>query len=312
MWKQIGLTLLVAGLSAATVFGQDATAVPASDAASQSQTTVTGGDDISLLAFIQRYLVGSQPGVSVDVRIGTADANLPFALTAPSDAILYGTVARHGGQAGEGTYYDIAYDTAQTPTEIIEFYKQAYSGADWKLTSESVSPPAAFSGQSNSYSTFCYQDGAATLNVNAFNAGTGPTNLNITVQVPGDAYVCSSTQQGAVTDPMYAMIPSLALPEGVTVVSNMGGGLSYYTSTGRSTNVSAILDSSRPLADIANDYNAQLAAQNWQQVSTESSEHTALSTWTVTDATGKVWHGTLLIVAEVTPNRYDAVIYVQE
>jgi hypothetical protein len=310
MLKKLGLTLLIAGFSIGAALAQDPTAVPTSGTAPAFQTTVTGGDEETLRAFILRYVVGTAPGQDVNITIGELPTDLPFTLPIPSTTILYGNVARMG-QGGSANYYDVAFDTTETPQAVVDFYKQAFTDPDWLLTNESVVPPSAFSGQTNAYSSFCYQQGAATLNVNAYNEGRGITNVNVVMQVPGDIYMCSPSQ-APVNDPIMSLIPSLALPEGVTVQSNMGGGLSYYTPNGRSNSVGAILQSERSLTDIANDYNAQLAAVGWQQVFTENSEHTALSNWTLTDETGKTWHGSLLILADTEPNVYNALIYIEE
>lgn len=310
MLKKFGLTLLIAGLSIGAAFAQDATAVPTSDAAQPAQSTVTGGDEDTLRAFILRYVVGNSPGQSVNVAVGSLPSTLPFTLTTPEGATLYGTVSRTG-QGTNPSYYDVAFDTTLDVQAVIDFYKQSLTNPDWQVTNESVSPPSAFSGQANGYASFCFQQGAATLNVNAFNEGRGVTNVNLNIQSPGDIYTCAPNQ-GPITDPMMTIIPSLALPENVVLRSNTGGGFSYYTPVGRSTSVSAILETTRSLSEIASDYEAQLAAAGWQAISSESSEHTALSRWTVTDETGKTWSGTLLIVADNEPNVYNAMIYVEE
>jgi len=96
------------------------------------------------------------------------------------------------------------------------------------------------------------------------------------------------------------------------VLSNIGGGFSYYRNNSRSNSMSASLVSERPLADIANDYNAQLAVDGWTPVSSEMSERTAFSTWSFSDASGNMWHGALLIVADKEPNQFNAVIYIEE
>jgi hypothetical protein len=308
MLKKLGLTLLIAGLSIGAALAQDAT--PAPLPLPQAEASVTGGDEDALRAFILRYVVGNSQGQSVNISIGALPTDLPFSVTTPASVTLYGTVTR----AGEGTnpsFYDVAFDTGDAPQALIDFYKQAFSGADWMVTNESVSPPSAFSGQTSAYASFCYQQGVATVNVNAYNEGRGVTNVNLNIQVPGDVYTCSS-QQAPINDPVMSLIPSLALPEGVILKSNMGGGFSYYTPMGRSNSVGAILETTRPLADIANDYNAQLAAAGWQAVFSESSEHSALSTWTLSDEAGKTWHGSLLIVADNEANVYNALIYIEE
>jgi len=309
MLKKLGLTLLIAAGLSVVVLAQDPTPVPGTGPA--AGISVMGGDEDALRAFIMRYVVGNSQGQNVNITIGAGPTDLPFTVSMPPNATLFGTVARMG-ENDAASYYDTAYDTPETPQALLDFYKQAYTNPDWQVTSESVSPPAAFSGQTSAYASFCYQQGVATMNLNGYSEGRGITNVNVTVQVPGDVYACTAGSQGAVNDPVFALIPSLALPEGVNVQSNMGGGFSYYTPNNRSNSVGAILESARPLADIANDYNAQLAAAGWQAIFSETSEHTAFSTWTLSDTQGKTWHGSLLIAADNNPNVYNAVIYVEE
>jgi len=311
MLKKLGLTLLIAGLSVGAILAQDPTlvptTVPAPDA-STSQATVIGGDEDALRAFILRYIVGNSQGQNVNVMVGELPTELPFTIETPPASTLYGTIARTNQSA---SYYDITLDVPDSPQAVIDFYKQSFAGSDWQITNESVPEASGFGGASNGYATFCYQQGVATLNINAYNDGRGISNVNVNVQTPGDIYICTPSQ-GPVTDPVMGLIPSLALPEEVVVTANSGGGFSYYQPNGRSYSLNAVLESSRPLVDIANDYNAQLAAAGWQQISTENSERTALSTWSVADETGKTWHGSLLIVADNDPNTYNALIYVEE
>ena len=314
MLKKLGLTLLIAGLSVGAALAQDPTLVPTpadtTSTVSAAGTSVTGGDEETLRAFILRYIVGNSQGQAVNVMIGSVPTDLPFSLTTPEDSTVYGTVARLGEDPNP-SYYDVAFDTALSPQELLNFYKQTLGGTDWLVANETVSPPSAFSGQANAYASFCYQQGATTLNVNAYSDGRGVTSVNLNIQVPGDPYMCTG-QQSMPNDPLFSLIPSLALPEGVIVKSNMGGGFSYYTPVGRSNSVGAVLESERTLADIANDYNAQLAASGWQQDFAENSEHSAMSRWTLTDDTGKAWKGTLLIAADNDPNVFNALIYIEE
>ena len=311
MLKKLGLTLLIAAGLSVGVLAQDPTNPPAPGTGPAAEISVTGGDEDALRAFIRRYVVGNSQGQSVNITIGSLPTDLPVTVSVPPDASLYGTVARLG-ENDAASYYDIAYDTTETPQALLDFYKQTYTSPDWQITNESVTPAAAFSGQTNAYATFCYQQGVATMNLNGYSEGRGITNVNVTVQVPGDFYTCTAASQGSGTDPVFALIPSLALPEGVNVQSNMNAGFSYYTPNNRSNSMGAILESARPLADIATDYNAQLAATGWQAIFSENSEHTAFSTWTLTDTEGKTWHGSLLIAADNTLNVYNAVIYIEE
>ncbi len=309
MWKYMSLMLLAAALSAGATLAQDATPVPSQPNPAPAVPTpeVVGGNDAALRAFIARYL-GSSGAFSV--MIGALPIDLPFPVSTPADAIVYSTIIRYG-EAGAANSYDIMYDTDETAQGVLDFYKKLYGTSDWTVMNESLTAPSGFNSDSNGYMSFCYQQGAATLNVNTSDAVSTPNAVSLNIQVPGDPYLCAPTQAPA-SDPMYTLIPSLALPQGVTVAANMGGGFSYYRPNGRSNSVSAILDSARPLAEIANDYNAQLTVKGWTPVSSENSARAALSTWTLNDDTGKMWSGTLLIVADKDANRYNAVIYIEE
>lgn len=313
MWKRLSLAVLIAGLCG-SVMAQDATSEPPVQAAAGPSGQVVGGDESALRAFLLHLLTVSSPDQNVTALIGALPSDLPFAFSIPASALLYGTIVRPGN-IPDSQSYEIAFSTSapeQTPEAILAFYKQAFAAPDWSVTSESSSEASGFGQQASAYATLCFQQGAAGATLSTASDGQHPTETTLFIQVPADPYLCTPVDQ-ATPQPVYAIIPPLALPQGVTLIANMGGsGLSYYKPDGVSNSANAVLDTSLTPEELANAYNAQLAAAGWQAVSSSATDQTAFSTWRITDAAGKTWQGALLIVADSLPNRYNALIYVTE
>jgi hypothetical protein len=279
----------------------------------QEFVTVSGGDDAALRAFIARY-VGAGTITPVTVAVGDLP-ELAFAIPTPPATTIIGTVARQDGANPDLIYYEILLENAIAPKEVLAFYKQALTDAGWSLIfEEDSSTTGGFTEFSLAAGNFCLNTAEANL---AFDASTNPqmpgkTLINVRVQTPADAYQCQSLDQ-PVVDITFTLIPPLRIPEGVTVMSNISGGLSYYAADGRSTSVMAVLTATLPLAQLAEAYNTQLATVGWVQTSNNLTDRSAFSTWAITASDGSLWQGGFLLLADTTtPGQFNAMVWVEE
>lgn len=268
------------------------------------ENIVIGGDDAALRAFIARYVGAGQP---VTVNIAALPDGLPFQLPLPPNVRLLGSVTRPSGTGGQ--FYEISMD-GSTPAEVLKFYVETLGGAGWQVIQADDTTTGGFSTALNSYGRFCLSDNSASVVVNAYTSGGQPNVVAVNIQTPGEAYQCQAVT-GLPPDDPYKRIPSLTVPEGVTLLNNING-LSYASPQGKSSASSpALLQSSQPLADIMVAYNSQLAGAGWTQVSAETGTTFALSVWAIPGDDGKTWKGTLMMVATDQAGVYNALIYVE-
>jgi hypothetical protein len=278
--------------------------------AQEGAASVQGGDDAQLRAFIARYvgIVGSPTPISVTVG---SLPQLPFAMPLPDGVTVVGAVTRfnNAGDASANTGYDLLLQGGAGPGQILDFYTQTLNGAGWATIQSDVGEPTGFTASSNAYGIFCLPDNSASMSINPYTPDGTLILTSITVITPADVYQCQ-TSETAPPPNAFELIPSLSLPSGVTVVNNMGGGLSYYL--GQSASSSAILSTTLTLAEIAPVYVEQLTGKGWTPISSESGERFFISDWTLVDANGKTWRGTFILTKDATPDTVNALIYIQE
>lgn len=279
-------------------------------AAQDGADSVQGGDDAQLRAFIARYIgiVGSATPVSVTVG---SLPQLPFAMPLPEGLTVIGGVTRFNnmGDTSANTSFDITLQGGTDPGQILDFYTQTLSGAGWNTIQTDVGQPTGFTESSNAYGIYCLADNSASMTVNPYTPDGTLILTTITVLTPADVYQCQTPEAQPPAN-AFELIPSLALPSGVTLINNMGSGLSYYF--GQSASNSAILGTAMPINDIARGYVDQLTASGWTLVSSEGGERFFISDWTLTDANGKPWRGTFMLTKDSAPDTVNALIYVQE
>lgn len=278
----------------------------------QETSSVTGGDDAALRAFIARYVGGGGPA-PVNVVVGGLP-NLGFNIPVPPGTTMVGTIIRPDAAVANLNFYEILLENVIAPTDVLAFYKQALAAEGWTLIYEDNSSSGGFVESAFVAGSFCRNGLEANLSFDAISNPQlpGKTLITLRIQTPADEYQCLTPDQ-SVVDITFTLIPPLRVPEEVTLISNTGGGLSYYAADARSTSVTAIMNATLPLAQLAEAYNTQLVEAGWVQVTNDITERSAFSTWTITASDNSAWHGAFLLLADtVTPGQFNAMVWVEE
>ncbi len=280
----------------------------------QETSAITGGDDATLRAFIARYVGGTGGTAPVNIIVGGLPS-LAFAVPTPPDTTIIGTIVRPDAAVADLVFYEILLEHTLAPAEILAFYQEALAAAGWALIyADDGSSAGGFVQYQFVAGNFCLNDTAANFSFDATaNPETGgKTLINVRVQTPADEYQCQSPEE-PVVDTSFTLIPQLGIPTGVTIVSNAGGGLSYYAADAPSNSLAAVMDTTLSLAQLAEAYTTQLAQTGWVLVSNNLTERSAFSTWTITAPDGSAWYGGLLLLADTaTPGRYNAMVWVEK
>lgn len=257
-----------------------------------------GGDEAALREFISRYI--TYPGAEADhvrVYLGSLPPELPYALPMPESARVVGSVQQ--------TRYEglqvIAEEASLSPEEVQAFYAQALPEVGWKMAD-----PAQYGGGfvSSDYSTTYCQGEDIFLTTNAGELPDGKTDVRIFIQSSQGYSPCASDP--AYSDPMSELIPALKNPPGTRMSSGGGGGGSSDQDAYNETHLEGEISASEAAAH----YNEQLAAAGWTLVESGSTDGLGWSTWTLTNAEGEAWTGTL-IVSDIPPGSGKLFAYVR-
>ncbi|MCU0511390.1 MAG: hypothetical protein MUE40_02355 [Anaerolineae bacterium] len=268
---------------------------------------VIGGDDAALRTYLARLARAVGGPLSVSVYVAQLPPELPFALPLPPAVRLVGSITRPSSEGR--TFYEIALD-GSTPGDVMTFYRDALTAAGWTVIQSDATTSGGFDPTASAFGSFCLNNTEANITLDAFAAGTQTNIITLNVQIPADSFQCQAVIAPITVDP-YRLIPMLALPPGVALQNNTSG-LSFYTPEAPVASAPATLSSERPLAEIAADYNLQLQAAGWTQVSAEAGGTFALSLWTLPDTEGGTWQGRFLLMAAGTPGQYHALLYIQQ
>lgn len=273
-------------------------------------TTVIGGDEATLRAFIERYIGGpvSDPAM---IRIGEIP-DLPFDLTLPADTTLLGSVDRDmTSRPGMDTrYIEIVLNTTLMPEAVLTFYENALSGEDWRAVQTNSQQQGGFAPGSSAFGMFCYRDETASLNVDSYRSADMESGaLTVRVQIPADAYQCSAdARMQPPNQDAFNLLPTLTAPDAVEV--EMNGGLNYFSPTPQAASTAARLLTDISLTDLMVDYNAQLAAAGWSQQTSDIAASVGMSRWSLSSDDGNTWIG-MLILLETETGVYDALLFIE-
>lgn len=280
-------------------------------ALAQGSTEIIGGDEASLRAYI-KSMVGPGPfdDTQTQVYIAQLPDDLPFDVPLPDETDTIGSTVRDNG-----FFIEIALESALEPTAVLDFYNGAFSGDDWHRVGIDQQPGGFRPAPVNAI--FCYKGDDMMLNIFASNLSSGRTDVRMNIQSEADPYMCgdnSAEARGPYGPEAFLLIPALDTPDGMKISgqsggSGGGGGGPYAGPT--SAFQSATLEGDMPLADLADFYNAQLEAANWQAIDSISEKNIAWSSWTLKDKDGETWAGMLTItVNPLAENQYYALIQV--
>ncbi len=281
-------------------------------AAQEGGTEVVGGDESALRQMLAQ-VVGQMgyPGSAVTVLIGEIPETLPLALPIPEDARIIGSIMREEGIIGS----EIMLQSSEPFGEVLAWFTEAMAAENWNRVEVPMYPNNGFTNNDVQGVQFCNSRQDAMILLEARAAGTG-SDLHMYVYNYADASMCDPVGEAAfmMSDP-YLLLPQLLTPDGVKLIPSHGGGSGGGGSVPgyRSASNTVFLESELPLADITSAYQEQLNALGWQASGAETGEKSAWSGWTFNDEDGKVWGGTLTMVASQTgAGEYLATIMVQE
>jgi len=289
------LLLVVVMLTALPVAAQD--------------TEVVGGDDAALRDFISRTLGTSPfPGDIITIYVGEIPDEIPVDFPILEDARIVGMIERPAPTPSQ-----IILETELAPADAMNAIVEDL-GADWEEQTNMPVGPSGFIAYENVTKQFCYNGDEAAVSVVAQQLESGLTEINLHIFTATDPYMCSEAAGEMYGMVPYNLLPQLKTPEGAELVPQFGGGGGGGGAPGyRSASNSAMLETERPVAEIAADYNAQLEAAGWVLAKSEAGENFAYSGWTLTDEQEADWSGFMTITADPSNvNQLLAVITIQE
>ena len=258
---------------------------------------IIGGDEAALREFVARQV--TYPGSETDhirVYLGSLPPELPYSLPLPEDARVIGSV-QHTSYAE----LQVLQETSLTPDEVHSFYAQALPDAGW-----AVAPAPNYGGgfvSSDFGATYC-QGEETFLTVSAGELPDGKTDVRVFVQASQGYSPCVPSPDYG--DPLSELIPALKNPPGTRMSNGGGGGGSSDSDAYNETHLEGDLSA----VDAAAYYNDQLAAAGWTLVESGSADGLGWSIWTLTDADGDAWTGTLL-VSDIPPGSGKLFAYVR-
>lgn len=255
--------------------------------AQQSTERVIGGDDATLREFLLTYIGSHSDGTIVN--IDSVPADLPFEVPFPAGTDILGSITRfQQPTVSDQRFIEVYTSTAGQPNEIADFYLNTLTAPTWVNTDNQVTVPGGFNNYSSLYSTYCYNNGEASLAVSAYGSPIeNDIRLNVTVYLPGDAFQCQDMARQQFIDPV-TLIPSFVPVDGVTIRTDVGGPMVYGPQMG---GTSARLTTDIALNVVFEAYSNQLQAAGWQSISNEVNTQSAVSNWTFTHE-GDTWNGT--------------------
>ena len=248
--KKILLIILFAGLLVGCTNPAEPTQVPSASAesvsANSTETTakVVGGDEQSLREFIARWFA---PGFSSEtaqqtlIEIGSIPDEWQLNLPIPNDAHIIASIQ------GEWTDTIVMIDTALPPDEVFSFYQQQLSSQGWEPASSDINE-IGFISSSESFRSYCSDDGKAYLIVSASQFADGKTDLRLNLFTDADPSMCGED----FTEEISSLIPQLKSPQGAISLDGSEGG------DEKSWEVSTQLKTSLSPKEIASHYNQQL------------------------------------------------------
>lgn len=256
-------------------------------AAQDGGIEIVGGDEESLRAFLERFLMpiyatgGGQQG---QVIIGALPDDLEFDLPLPEGAQVIGSLAPAGAPLVSVNIY---FDAPQPAEEVIAFYEETMPESGWRSVT-AYQPQGGFTTAAPQGATFCSSDDEQVMNVVAVAGEAEMTPVVIYVQ---EAYAgaCDTDPRAQGINPL---IPSLVAPAGTQMRSGMSGGGSEGTSY-----ISATLTTDAGIDELSAHYGDQLAEAGWEAVEETVGASSAVSTWQITDEGGDSWLGVLVLAS---------------
>lgn len=219
-----------------------------------------------------------------EIVVGALPPVMPFQLPIPSNAVVLGSVAGINSIKGETAIY---MDAGQSAEEAVKFYQSRLLDegfATWERGAPAAFPSAVSAG-------FCQKDKGIQLEVSAYGAPGQPTDLRVLFDTD-PAYVSCNAAIPSMTEYSAGILPSLPLPNGVTLLgSGSGGGFEGWAYSEQS-----ISTESTP-GELATIMSPKVTAAGWKLLDDYASAVVAWSRWSRTDDKGLVWSGVLTITA---------------
>lgn len=277
-------------------------------AAQEGEAQVVGGDEAGLREMLAR-IVGQMgyPGGEATVLVGEIPEELPLAL--PKDARIIGSIIRQGTPGS-----DVMLQMNMPPQEAVTHVKDVLETDGWTSIASPSYPTGGFTNQETYNTQFCNSDDSVMINVSARGVNEA-TDLHMYIINEVDPVMCAALgETGYLSNDPYRLLPQLQTPAEVQLLPERGGGGSGGGMPGfRSASTTAFLESSLALSDMMTAYHDQLLEMGWIESGAENGDQSAWSGWTFADETGKLWGGTLSIIASQTgAGEYMATILVEE
>lgn len=274
----------------------------------EENLTFVGGDETTIREFMQIYLRDmSSPDTEITVYIGQLPEDLPVDIPAVDGKII-GAIVREGPYSNT----EMIFVSGQSVDATEAFFETELGTLGWERIGMNYGQ-RGFIAEQMAYADFCKDDSDNFINVNLREIGD-ETQIRLNIN-QSDPYMCNQDNMEEVyqNDP-YLRLPELTTPEGVTMLMNRGGGGGGggYPGNQYSSTSTWLTSDVLSLDQLMDAYNTQLAANGWEQMSTEASEHVSLSLWSFTHNDTR-WSGYFSLMENaVVDGQYYATIMVEQ
>lgn len=245
-------------------------------------------DPQQLYRLATRLLSYPTPGgeaQKVRLLVGEIPPDLPLTLPLPPDAQVLGT------QIIDQSNIQVVLDAPQPVDVILEFYRTQVTAAGWQAVTMPWQHGFGHAMMANQL-VFCQGRRGPALTVQV---SPRPQGTDVRLQFQLDPRHSPCTMRSALLQMPTSPIPALRMPSGA---SQRGGGGSG--NDGNHWHSTTILETPLTAVQVADHYQQQLVAAQWQLLQQESSEKAAWSRWRLQDEEGDGWSGMLIVVNAAT------------
>jgi hypothetical protein len=283
--------VLALGLAACSVpaAGRGAGVSPSVPSAGPPSVEVIGGDEQSLRAFLERYLLpygyGTGTGTT-KVWIGRLpDSGDPGFPLPPNSSVVSSM------QVPDATL-SVILDVDQSADQVQQWYAAELPKRGWKPLAQSSTGGFIAGPQVLSY---CRDTDGAFLSLTISDTAGPPADVRLSLVGPSNGTPCQTTVAGPGNQGLFDVIPSLQAPPGSRMSSGgAGSGDGYAEAT-------ATLVTAETPGELLAHFDSQLAQAGWSRRESAAQDQFAWSSWTLPQDHAPDAFGLLLILNPAVP-----------
>jgi hypothetical protein len=233
---------------------------------------------------VPRELVLALIGMpDADIVTGRMPENLPRPLELPAGTRVLGSLVRP-----EQT--TIVAAVPLSPEHAITALRQTLTATGWSTAPAMPGSNRVFVSETmDRWEALCADDVA--LTISAWRAAAGESYVRIGYSNRRLGHTACDPPLERMMPSDRAPLPTLRAPEGVR--SSTGG----MSTTDGFMEATTRVETSIPPSELARNYGSQLGTQGWIFQTETATEDVAIQIWQLEEATGRRWHGLLIISA---------------